>query len=58
MTRKDFELIAETIKTLPEFGTDPITEAQRETIAARFAVALDTTNTHFDRVRFIEACRR
>lgn len=49
MTRKDFVVIAETIATLP------VTDAQRWTIAGRFALKLATTNPTFDRGRFMAA---
>jgi hypothetical protein len=63
MTRKDFNLIAETIRQLPSFelGTDvergPETEVVRFTaLCHRFAEALATTNPRFNTDRFIAAC--
>ena len=50
MTRKDFELIARTIKTLgPEV---------RELTAKEFADALEkhSGNANFDKERFLKAC--
>lgn len=51
MTRKDFELIAATIRTL-----DRTSERVRVYIAVEFADNLASTNPHFDRARFIAAC--
>ena len=52
MTRKDFNLIAETLK-----GLDPVLSPDvREVIANRFAKALATTNNGFDCRRFTKAC--
>jgi hypothetical protein len=63
MTRKDFNLIAETIRLLPSFelGTDvargPEGEVVRFTaLCHRFAEALATTNQRFNTDRFIAAC--
>jgi hypothetical protein len=53
MTRKDFKLIAATIKSLPL--TVPHTAVVAVTNA--FAEALVTTNPRFDKERFIEACK-
>ena len=56
MTRKDFELIAETIRNL-SVTTDPLlADAIRSTVADQFADALASTNPRFDRGRFIRAC--
>jgi hypothetical protein len=49
MSRKDFELIADTIG-----GLDVDADLRRE-IAADFATALASTNSRFDRARFIAA---
>ena len=46
MSRKDFELIATTIKSLPN----------RDQNAVAFADALRSTNPLFDRDRFLRAC--
>jgi len=63
MTRKDFNLIAETIRLLPSFelGTDlergPEAEVVRFiALCNRFAEALATTNPRFNKDRFIAAC--
>lgn len=63
MTRKDFNLIAETIKLLPSFDLPPMdnwgahTDAVRfDTIVNRFAEALRQTNPRFKTERFIDAC--
>jgi hypothetical protein len=63
MTRKDFCLIAETIRLLPSFeayqrdgklnSTDVVNFSA---ICRRFAEALATTNPRFDTDRFINAC--
>lgn len=49
MTRKDFVLIADTLRDLP-LGHDD----QAATVAV-FAAALASTNPRFDRQRFIDA---
>lgn len=51
MTKKDFELIAEVIATLPE----SISYNDQEQVAAAFADRLATTNPRFDRDRFMDA---
>ena len=63
MTRKDFVLLAETIRLLPSFeayqrdgklnSTDVVNFSA---ICRRFAEALATTNARFDADRFINAC--
>jgi hypothetical protein len=45
MTRKDYELIAATIRNLPE-------DTQKDEIAQAFAAALRQTNPRFDPARF------
>lgn len=50
MTRKDFELIAETINRLN------FTLEHKQFIAEAFADSLRGTNSNFDRMRFIFAC--
>lgn len=55
MTRKDFELIARTIRELP---LDHIASEQRRLIAYSFAGHLAATNDQFDKDRFIAACER
>ena len=57
MTRKDFVLIAETIKQLPSFEQPADSDVVRfSAVVARFADALATTNPHFNRARFERAC--
>jgi hypothetical protein len=63
VTRKDFRLIAETIKLLPSFDLKPLdnwgahTDAVRfDVVINRFAEALRQTNPRFDRDRFVTAC--
>ncbi len=50
MTRKDFQLIADTIKASDLGPTD------RLSLARDFADALRSTNPQFDRARFLAAC--
>jgi hypothetical protein len=63
MTRKDFNLIAETIRLLPSFDLPPLdnwgahADAVRfDTVVNRFAESLRQTNPRFDSARFIAAC--
>jgi len=67
MTRKDFNLIADTIRLLPSFtasvhlkpvdSTRIVGDAVRfDAICRRFAEALSTTNPRFNKDRFIAAC--
>jgi hypothetical protein len=62
MTRKDFQLIAETIRTMPTFeataqADGPEIEVLRfSALCNRFAEELATTNPRFDKDRFIAAC--
>jgi hypothetical protein len=63
MTRKDFNLIAETIRLLPSFDLPPLdswgshADAVRfDTVVNRFAESLRQTNPCFDADRFIAAC--
>jgi hypothetical protein len=57
MTRKDFVLIAETIKQLPSFEQPADSDVVRfSAVVARFADALATTNPRFNRARFERAC--
>jgi hypothetical protein len=55
MTRKDFELIAETIRFL-EF--DNVGRISKESIAEQFAKALQRNNSGFKPERFIEAATK
>lgn len=50
MTRRDFELIAGVVATLPLGGAD------RLVVAQAFADRLPETNARFDRARFVSAC--
>ena len=56
MTRKDFELIARTIKGLPTRDVEP--EDTRTTVARMFVKALvaHSGNANFDSARFLKAC--
>jgi hypothetical protein len=63
MTRKDFNLIAETIRLLPSFETYqqdgtlyPTDVVRFDTVARRFAEALRSTNPRFNPDRFVNAC--
>ena len=63
MTRKDFNLLAETIRLLPSFETFqqdgtryPTDVVNHSAICRRFAEALATTNARFNTDRFINAC--
>lgn len=64
MSRKDFRLIAETIRLLPSFdipGPNMLSafnvDAVRFAVVVnRFAEALATTNPRFNRERFVAAC--
>lgn len=63
MTRKDFNLIAETIRLLPSFETRqedgmryPCDVVNFDAVCRRFAEALATTNPRFNKDRFIAAC--
>jgi hypothetical protein len=57
MSRKDFNLIAETLRTMPSFSTKECTDVVRfDAMVSRMADALATTNSKFDRTRFIAAC--
>jgi hypothetical protein len=51
MTRKDFELIAETIKSFQDADAGLI-----DALARTFADRLRATNKQFNRDRFIRAC--
>jgi hypothetical protein len=51
MTRKDFELIAEVIKTSQYYSAD-----YRNEIARNMAQALAATNPAFNEDRFLKAC--
>ena len=52
MTRKDFKLIARTISKITFLDSH-----ERELILSDFCYELSKTNPHFDRVKFLEACK-
>lgn len=58
MTRKDFELIAETIRNLsyPSMRGGPIDRNDLKFIAESFAQSLKQTNPRFKPDTFVEAC--
>lgn len=59
MSRKDFRLIAEVIRSLPSFDVKELDNAdcvRFSAIVARFSDALATTNSQFDAGRFARAC--
>ncbi len=59
MTRKDFVLIAETIKQLPSFDQPADSDVVRfSALVARFTDALATTNPRFNRARFEKRVQR
>jgi hypothetical protein len=53
MTRKHFELIAETINNL---RADTLSDAEANNVAAKFAASLKGTNPRFREGQFMEAC--
>lgn len=56
MSRKDFELLARTIRELrrtPYFEAQPVVH---EVVAERIANALDAHSSTFQKQRFLEAC--
>jgi len=62
MTRKDYELIAETLRTacgkLPAGSPGAQAHYVRQVLAGEFARALRATNPRFDESRFIAACNK
>lgn len=55
MSRKDFRLIAEVIRSLPSFDVKSLDDAdcvRFSAVVARFAEALATTKPRFNRSRF------
>jgi hypothetical protein len=54
MTKQDFELIAATLRH--SYAFDEGNTNVRATLAADFASALASTNSRFNRARFIAAC--
>ena len=64
MTRKDYELIAETINNTFGGMVSPTQELRwrerevKDALVSEFARALRTTNPRFDGQRFIDACNK
>jgi hypothetical protein len=59
MTRKDYVMIAEVIKTQIEMSVkfeEEESQAGAENIARDLADALQADNARFDRARFLSAC--
>ena len=56
MTRKDFELIADTLKDCPKGLKGSGQRQDWEIVCGHFAAALNNTNPRFDRSRFLTAC--
>jgi hypothetical protein len=52
MTRRDFELIARVLKTSRHW----LDRGAHKTIVVLFANELKTTNSNFDREKFVKAC--
>lgn len=55
MTKKDFKLIAEAIKEFSDLA-DSGEIIDRRTLAELFANKLNSTNEHFKKDTFLEAC--
>lgn len=55
MTRQDFQLIADVLKTSGEWGAFP-TKASQAILSENLANVLQRTNPNFDRARFLKAC--
>jgi hypothetical protein len=53
MTRKDFELIASTLKTFREYADD---RSAIDALSRDFADRLKATNQQFNRDKFLRAC--
>lgn len=59
MTRKDFELIADTIKIARELSKKPGAHTDTHTVdgvAKLFSIVLQETNNAFNPDRFLKAC--
>lgn len=56
MTRKDFELVAQTIKDLARGFQNPPGMDMGKYTAFTFADAIQRENANFDRARFLKAC--
>ena len=57
MTRKDYELIADAIRTARERYAYPPEGKAIEILISELALALNAENQLFDAYRFIKACR-
>ena len=56
MSRKDFQLIAETIKGLSLNWGGHLNDPSHDRVANDFADKLASTNPNFNRARFLRAC--
>lgn len=56
MTRKDYELIARTIREEKDLRDNAFASATLRTLTSRFAGVLATDNPRFDPGRFTSAC--
>jgi hypothetical protein len=56
MTRKDYELIAEVIKTARKVETGEAVLVSVEHLANTLATELEIENPRFNRARFLSAC--
>lgn len=54
MTKRDFEFIAATIKTMPDFS--PNLRAQKASCTSLFSEALGKANPRFNVTKFFKAC--
>jgi hypothetical protein len=56
MTRKDYELVAASIKTVVDVTYDDKAKITLREVAMQIAYGLTRTNERFDRNRFLKAC--
>lgn len=56
MTRKDYELLAEVIRTSRKVTTGETVLVSVEHLANTLATELEIENPRFDRARFLSAC--
>lgn len=59
MTRKDFDLIAETLKAGTEYAVyrqSALARSQHALMCSEMAASLKVTNPNFDKRRFLFAC--
>lgn len=56
MTRKDYELIAEVIKTARKVETGEVVLVSVEHLTNTLATELEIENPRFNRARFLSAC--